>query len=190
MALGRVLLCSVVLVVMTISSRAQADRPPNFVFILIDDLGQRDLGCYGSTFYETPNVDALAKSGMRFASAYSACPVCSPTRASIQTGKHPGRLHTTDYFGGPTYDEALNRPRDAKLPLLPPNYLERLPREEVTLAETLRDAGYATFFAGKWHLGPQSYWPEDQGYQTNVGGNGAGHPKKYFSPYENPQLSD
>jgi arylsulfatase A-like enzyme len=171
-----------------------ADRPPNVVFILIDDLGQRDLGCYGSKFYETPNVDALAASGIKFDSAYAACAVCSPTRASIQTGKYPGRLHTTDFFGGPTYDDVLNEPRYrrqyADRPVLPPNYLERMPLEELTIAEALREAGYATFFTGKWHLGPKGYWPEDQGYQINVGGNRAGHPKKYFSPYNNPQLSD
>ncbi|BBO35290.1 sulfatase [Lacipirellula parvula] len=169
-----------------------ADRPPNFVFILVDDLGQRDLGCYGSTFYETPRIDALAKSGLRFTSAYSACPVCSPTRASIQSGKYPGRLHTTDYFGGPTYDKALHDERYVSRPVLPPNYLERLPLEEQTIAESLAAAGYATFYTGKWHLGPKGYWPEDQGYQTNVGGNRASTNKnrKFFSPYNNPDLPD
>lgn len=167
-----------------------ADRLPNFVFILVDDLGQRDLGCYGSQFYETPHIDALAKSGVTFTNAYSACPVCSPTRASIQSGKYPARLHTTDYFGGPTCDEALADSRYVGRPLLPPSYLTRLPLEEATIAETLAEAGYATLYAGKWHLGPHGYWPEDQGYQTNLGGNRDGHPKSYFSPYENPKLLD
>ena len=167
-----------------------ADRPPNVVFILIDDLGQRDLACYGSTFYETPNLDALAKDGARFTQAYSACAVCSPTRASIQSGKYPARLHTTDYFGGPNREQALAMPKFKHRPLLPPDYLERLPLEEVTIAEALRDDGYATFFTGKWHLGRKGYWPEDQGYETNIGGNRAGHSKTYFSPYNNPQLPD
>jgi arylsulfatase A-like enzyme len=169
---------------------ARAAEPLNFVFILIDDLGQRDLGCYGSTFYETPHVDALAASGVRFTSAYAACPVCSPTRASIQSGKYPARLRTTDFFGGPQPEEAAARPRYNYRKLLPAAYLERLPLEEVTIAERLRDAGYATFFTGKWHLGHQGYWPEDQGYDINVGGNHAGHPKTYFSPYNNPKLPD
>ena len=174
------------------ASLRAADRPPNFVFILIDDLGQRDLGCYGSTFYETPRIDALARSGMRFTSAYSACTVCSPTRASIQSGKYPGRLHTTDFFGGPTYDKALNDERYAHRPILPPNYLERLPLEEETIAESLAEAGYATFYTGKWHLGQKRYGPEDQGYQTNIGGNRPSNNKnrKFFSPYDNPQLPD
>jgi arylsulfatase A-like enzyme len=167
-----------------------ADKPLNFVFILADDLGQRDLGCYGSTFYETPRLDALAAGGMRFTSAYSACQVCSPTRASIQTGKYPARLHTTDYFGGPQPDEALAMPRFKNRRLLPPPYLERLPHEEVTIAEALKAAGYATFFAGKWHLGPKGYWPEKQGYDINKGGCGWGSPKSYFSPYGNPRLND
>lgn len=173
--------------------QARSEQPPeplNFVFILVDDLGQRDLGCYGSTFYETPHVDALAASGVRFTSAYSACPVCSPTRASIQSGKYPARLRTTDYFGGPQPEEAATMPRFKHRKLLPAPYQEHLPLEEVTIAERLRDAGYATFFTGKWHLGHQGYWPEDQGYQINLGGNRAGHSKTYFSPYNNPQLPD
>jgi arylsulfatase A-like enzyme len=167
-----------------------AETPLNFVFILADDLGQRDLGSYGSTFYETPGLDALAAGGMRFTSAYAACQVCSPTRASIQTGKYPARLHTTDYFGGPQPHEALAMPRFKNRRLLPPPYLERLPHEEVTIAEALKDAGYATFFAGKWHLGPRRFWPQHQGYDENQGGNSAGMPRSYFSPYQNPQLSD
>jgi arylsulfatase A-like enzyme len=172
--------------------RADDDKamPLNFVFILIDDLGQRDLGCYGSTFYETPHVDSLAADGVRFTSAYAACPVCSPTRASIQSGKYPARLRTTDYFGGPQPEEAAEMPRFKHRQLLPASYQERLPLEEVTIAERLRDAGYATFFTGKWHLGDKGYWPEDQGYEINLGGNRAGHSRTYFSPYNNPQLPD
>ena len=172
------------------SIRLLAAEPLNFVFILADDLGQRDLGCYGSTFYETPHIDALAESGVRFTSAYAACPVCSPTRASIQSGKYPARLRTTDYFGGPQPEEAALMPRFKNRKLLPAAYLEQLPLEETTIAEALREAGYATFFAGKWHLGPKSHSPERQGYDVNKGGHGGGSPKSYFSPYGNPRLKD
>jgi arylsulfatase A-like enzyme len=159
-----------------------ADTPGNlnFVFILVDDLG-----CYGSTFYETPSVDALARSGMRFTNAYAACPVCSPTRASIMTGKYPARLDTTDWFGAPQPDNvAGHRTRDKKL--LPARYVDRLPLEEVTLAEALGKSGYHTFFAGKWHLGPEGFYPEDQGFDMNKGGLDRESPpggKRYFSPY-------
>ncbi|MEN6333319.1 MAG: sulfatase, partial [Phycisphaerales bacterium] len=167
-------------------------RKPNFVFFLSDDLGWKDLGCYGSTFYETPNIDRLAAQGVRFTNAYAACPVCSPTRASIMTGKYPARLRTTDYFGAPQPD-TVGRHWTKDKPLLPARYEDRLPLEEVTIAEALKEHGYATFFAGKWHLGPEGYWPEDQGFDVNKGGCDRGGPyggKKYFSPYDNPRLPD
>ena len=164
---------------------------PSFVFILVDDLGWTDLGCYGSTFYDTRNVDRLAAGGMRFTNAYAACPVCSPTRASILTGKYPVRTGITDYIS----PRGGNQPAAWKRPtaLLPAPYRDRLDHEEVTLAEALRDAGYRTFFAGKWHLGPEGFWPEDQGFEVNKGGWTQGGPyggKKYFSPYGNPRLED
>ncbi len=165
-----------------------AGRRPNFVFFLVDDLGWTDLGCFGSTFHETPNVDRLAAEGVRFTNAYAACPVCSPTRASIMTGKYPARLATTDYFGA-GQPETWKR----NTPLLPAPYLDRLPHEETTLAEAFKAAGYATFFAGKWHLGPEAFWPETQGFDVNKGGITRGGPyggKKYFSPYGNPRLED
>ncbi len=164
------------------------DPPPSILLIVVDDLGWADLGCTGSSFYETPSIDGLAAQGVRYTSAYAACPVCSPTRVSIQTGVHPARLATTDYFGaaGP---ERWKR----KTPSLPAAYLDRLPLEQLTIAEILKSNGYATFFAGKWHLGPEGFWPEDQGYDVNRGGITRGGPyggKKYFSPYGNPRLSD
>ncbi|MHC5029184.1 MAG: sulfatase [Planctomycetota bacterium] len=165
-----------------------AGRPPNIVFILADDLGWRDLGCYGSTFHETPNIDALARRGVRFTNAYAACPVCSPTRASIMTGRYPARLDTTDYFGA-AQPQSWRR----STPLLPAPYVDRLPLDETTIAEALGAAGYATFFAGKWHLGPEGFWPEDQGFDVNKGGIRRGGPYgggKYFSPYGNPRLED
>jgi arylsulfatase A-like enzyme len=154
----------------------------NFVFFLVDDLGWKDLTCQGSTFYDTPNVDRLAAGGMRFTDAYAACPVCSPTRASIMAGKYPARVGITNYIPG-------RRPGR----LLDADYLHYLPLEEVTLAEALKAAGYATFFAGKWHLGSEAYWPEHQGFDVNKGGTERGGPyggKKYFSPYGNPRLED
>jgi arylsulfatase A-like enzyme len=167
----------------------QPPRRPNFVFFLADDMGWRDAGCYGSTFYETPNIDRLASQGMRFTDAYAACPVCSPTRASIMTGKYPARLGTTDYFGAPQPNTVFPHWTRNK-PLLPAPYLDHLPLEEVTLAEALKEGGYRTFFAGKWHLGGRGYWPENQGFDINVGGWTAGAPASYFSPYHNPKLSD
>ena len=170
----------------------EAGRKPSFVFLLVDDLGWKDLGCYGSTFYETPNIDRLAAQGMRFTNAYAACPVCSPTRASILTGKYPARLRTTDYFGAPQPETARKHWTKDK-PLLPARYEDRVPLEEVTVAEALKEGGYATFFAGKWHLGPEGFWPEDQGFDINKGGCERGGPyggKKYFSPYGNPRLPD
>jgi arylsulfatase A-like enzyme len=166
--------------------------PTNFVFFLVDDLGWTDLSCYGSTFYETPHIDGLAASGVRFTSAYAACPVCSPTRASILTGKFPARLRTTDYFGAPQPDAVPERWKRRKR-LLPSSYVDHLPLEEVTLAEALKEAGYATFFGGKWHLGGEGFYPEDQGFDINRGGWERGGPyggNKYFSPYGNPRLSD
>jgi arylsulfatase A-like enzyme len=167
----------------------QVSRQPNFVFFLADDMGWRDAGCYGSTFYDTPNIDRLAKQGMRFTSAYAACPVCSPTRASIMTGKYPARLGTTDYFGGPQPNSVQGHWTRNK-PLLPAPYLDHLPLEETTVAKTLQQGGYTTFFAGKWHLGGKGYWPENHGFDINIGGWQAGAPSSYFSPYRNPKLPD
>ena len=162
--------------------RGAPRRKPNFVFFLVDDLGWKDLGCYGSTFYDTPNLDRLAASGMRFTDAYAACPVCSPTRASIMTGKYPARLGITDWIPG-------QRPKNRKL-LAPPIH-NQLALEEVTIAEVLKEAGYRTFFAGKWHLGGQGFFPEQQGFDINKGGHHAGSPPGgYYAPYKNPKLQD
>jgi len=166
-----------------------ATTQPNVVFFLADDLGQRDLGCYGSTFYETPNLDRLARDGAKFTAAYAACPVCSPTRASILTGQWPQRTGITDYIGAPARPELWKR----NTKLLPAPYVDRLALDAPTLAKSMKAAGYATFFAGKWHLGPQGWWPENQGFDHNLGGVDKGGPyggKKYFSPYDNPRLPD
>jgi arylsulfatase A-like enzyme len=160
--------------------------PPNVVMFLIDDLGATDLGCFGSTFYETPNIDRLAASGMRFTTACAACPVCSPTRASIMTGRYPPRTGVTDYIGGKNQPEVWTR----NTRLMPAPYADHLALEERTVAEALRDAGYATFFAGKWHLGSKGFLPTDHGFDLNIGGTNAGSPKSYFSPYGNPLMKD
>jgi arylsulfatase A-like enzyme len=163
-------------------------RAPNIVVFLIDDLGARDVGCFGSTFYETPNVDRLAAQGMKFTAAYSACPVCSPTRASMMTGRYPQRSGITDFIAPGGKNQPENWARNT--PLLPATNQDQLALKERTIAEELRDAGYATFFAGKWHLGGDGYLPMDQGFDVNKGGMQAGSPRSYFSPYGNRLLED
>ena len=172
----------------TVSSAEKA-KPTNFVFILVDDLGWADVSPNNpKTFYDTPNIQKLADSGMRFTNAYAACPVCSPTRASIMTGKYPVRTGVTDYIGAAA---GTKWRRNTKL--LPPEYTRQLNHEETTLAEAFKANGYATMFAGKWHLGSEKFWPEHQGFDVNVGGHAAGGPyggKKYFSPYNNPRMKN
>ena len=154
---------------------------PNFVLIVADDLGWTDLSCYGSRFYQTPNIDRLARQGVQFTQAYSACTVCSPTRAALLTGKYPARLHLTDWIKGHDYPRAK---------LKPPEWTMHLPLEEITLAEALRPAGYATASIGKWHLGGPAFYPEHQGFDLNLGGCDKGQPPSYFSPYKIPTLPD
>lgn len=163
-----------------------APNPPNVVLFLVDDLGRQDMSCEGSTFYETPNIDQIAVRGMRFTNAYSACQVCSPSRAAIQTGKYPARLQITDYIGAP---QPETWKRNTKL--LPAPYKLELPLDEVTIGELLQTRGYRTFFAGKWHLGGEGFLPTAQGYSINKGGYSPGTPPGgYFSPYKNPHLED
>ena len=158
---------------------------PNLVFILIDDLGWRDLACYGSSFYETPNLDRLAAEGMSFTDAYAACPVCSPTRASILTGKYPATVGVTDWI-----DWGLGiHPCRGRLVDAP--YVDHLPLEEKSLAVALKEAGYNTWHVGKWHLGGEPYLPENHGFDVNVGGCHWGSPLNgYFSPYDIPGLEN
>ena len=174
-----------------LTSDTSAKKTTNFVFFLVDDLGWTDLGCFGSSFYRTPSIDAFAKTGMQFNAAYAACQVCSPTRASILTGKYPQRVGITDFISTAGKNQPENWKRKTKF--LPAPYADHLALEEVTIAEKLKSAGYATFFAGKWHLGDKGFWPEDQGFDINKGGIDRGGPyggKKYFSPYGNERLSD
>jgi len=158
-----------------------AEKKTNFVFFLVDDMGMMDLGIYGSTFHETPNIDQLAKTGMKFNYGYAACPVCSPTRASIMTGRHPVRVDITDWIPGSSNNK--------KNKLLHPQDRNNLALKEVTIAEELKGHGYQTFFAGKWHLGNEGHWPTDQGFDINIGGHHRGSPPGgYYSPWTNPVL--
>jgi len=163
---------------------------PNVVLILVDDLGWTDLGSYGSDLYQTPNLDKLADEGVSFTNSYSSCTVCSPTRASIVTGKYPARINVTDWIEGHKYPWAK---------LNVPDWTMYLPDEEYTIAEAFKDAGYQTAHFGKWHLGEKEVnWPENHGFDLNVGGwkKGAPHRNKklgykgYFTPYGNPRLTD
>jgi arylsulfatase A len=171
---GLSLLASGISLLISLAGCGPAERPPNVLLVIVDDLGWRDLGVYGSTFYETPAIDALAAEGVRFTQFYAASPVCSPTRASIMTGKHPARLRITNWIGGE--QDGLLRQAE---------YERQLPLEEYTIGEAFRDAGYATGYIGKWHLGVGAYMPDAQGFQTTVAVNEAGQPSTYFYPYQN-----
>ena len=160
---------------------AQPATKPNVIFVLVDDLGWTDLGCFGSTYYETPNIDRLASQGMRFTAAYSACTVCSPTRASVMTGQYPARLHITDWI------EGHKRPF-AKLRV--PDWTMQLATDIPNVARALKAAGYATASIGKWHLGDESCYPDKQGFDVNLGGTHRGQPPSYVSPYKIPTLPD
>ncbi|QDT03414.1 Arylsulfatase [Rubripirellula lacrimiformis] len=171
------------IVAMGMTRGVYAERP-NVVFFLVDDLGWADLACYGSDFHETPHIDALAQSGMKFTQAYAACPVCSPTRASLLTGRHPVRVDITDWIPG-SRANAESKPRFQHV-----DDRNGLALDEVTLAEYLKQQGdYQTFFLGKWHLGGEGYLPTDQGFDVNIGGGHVGSPPGgYYAPWTNPYL--
>jgi len=164
-------------------------QSPNVVFILIDDLGWKDLGVYGSEYYKTPNIDRLASEGIRYTDAYSACTVCSPTRAAVMTGKYPATINCTDWIEGWKYDDK---------PLQVPDWTMYMDTTEYTLAEAFRDNGYTTAHIGKWHLGEDSvFWPRNQGFALNIGGWKKGAPNRrkglyngYFPPFGNPRIRD
>lgn len=150
----------------------------NVILILIDDLGWKDVGCYGSEYYKTANIDRLADEGMRFTDGYAACNVCSPSRAAILSGKYPARLLLTQWLPSGRWSPTKNKLREGR-------YLANLPLEEVTIAEAMREAGYRTAFMGKWHLGTETYYyPEHQGFDLNVAGRDYGAPGSYFYPFE------
>ena len=185
-------LAAVPLTVLFLYSNPEKPKP-NVIFILLDDFGYTDLGCYGSKFYETPNIDRLASQSVKFTDAYAACPVCSPTRASIMTGRYPVNTGITDWIPGRQASNS-GSPTD-KLIALP--FKLELALNEVTIAEVLQKNGYRTMISGKWHLGETpEFWPENQGFDVNKGGFSKGSPVKnntangYFSPYGNPRLED
>ena len=163
-----------------IRASGQTQRP-NILLIVADDLGEMDMGFNNpNTFYETPNLDKLARQGTRFTEGYSASPVCSPSRYALQTGKYPARSGLTDYLPGGQSQRFKPAPVTQQMSL-----------REVTLAKALKPAGYTTAFVGKWHLGAEPvYWPEGQGYDINFAGCDMGHPADYFVPYKNPRLKD
>jgi len=166
------------LAVLPVLRAADAPYPaprPNVVLILADDLGWTDLACFGSDFHETPHLDRLAREGMRFTQNYSACTVCSPTRAALMTGKYPARLHITDWIPG-------RMPDNPKL--LVPDWTKELPLHETSLGKIFQSAGYATASMGKWHLGDEPYFPERHGFDLNVAGLNAGSPPSYYAPYK------
>jgi len=158
-------------------------KSPNFVVFVVDDLGYMDIGANNpDCFYETPNVDRLANSAMRFTDGYAANPVCSPTRYSLMTGKYPTRVQATNFFSGKRSGRFHPAPLSSNMPL-----------GEITVAEALKEQGYATFFAGKWHLGEnENFYPQKQGFDVNIGGHSRGGPytgKKYFAPFKNPEIA-
>jgi len=175
MRIGLLLVCC--LIGLPGSLAAQSPERPNVVLILADDLGAVDLGCYGSKFHKTPHLDRLAASGLRFLQGYASCPVCSPTRAALLTGKVPARLGLTDWLPG--------RPDRPDQPLIRPPMPQQLPLEEITLAEALKPLGYVTGHIGKWHLGGAGFEPEKQGFDVNIAGDHTGTPLSYFAPFAN-----
>ncbi|MEC8175625.1 MAG: sulfatase [Bacteroidota bacterium] len=171
-----------ILITTLIFSCSNENEKPNLLFILVDDLGWTDVSYNKSDYYETIHIDKLSETSMLFDNAYAASSVCSPTRASIMTGKHPARVNITDWIPGL---DPKNKP------LLGPVDRNELPLEETTIAEVLRDNNYSTFYSGKWHLGSEGHYPEDQGFDINIGGFEKGSPMGgYYSPYKNPRLSD
>ncbi len=165
-----------VLLLAQVVPAAAATRPPNIVLIVMDDLGWADLGANGSSFYQTPSIDALARDGVRFTDAYAAAPVCSPTRAAILTGKYPARLHLTDWLTG--------RPDRPDQKLARPAIQQALPLAEITLAEALQSAGHVSGHIGKWHLGGEGFGPREQGFAVNIAGDHTGTPLSYFAPFQ------
>lgn len=181
------LLATCILASCGLNSNSQNNQKPNILFILADDLGCHDLSCTGSKYYETPNIDKIAQNGMIFTNGYAAGSVSSPSRASIMTGKFTARHGITDWIGAGSGEHWRKGNRHTQL--LPAEYKHELNKDYITLPETLKEYGYKTFFTGKWHLGGPGSYPEDRGFDINIGGWESGGPSGgYFSPYNNPKL--
>ncbi len=169
-----------VLALLGCSAPQEPARPPNFLVLLVDDWGWTDAGCQGSDLYQTPNIDRLARDGVRFTNGYAACTVCSPTRAALMTGKYPGRTNVTDFIRGHSFPHEKLRV---------PDWTMKIEQRHTTMAEALRGKGYRTAIVGKWHLEPRGdadeaeYDPLEHGFEVNVGGNEWGAPATYFHPY-------
>ena len=164
---------------------------PNIIFFLVDDMGWMDTTINGSKYYETPNMERLAKMGMKFTRAYAANPLCSPTRSSILTGQDPARIRFTTPGGHlkPNPEKDLNAKKGAPWQkVATPASRTFLPTNQFTIAEALKENGYTTAHIGKWHLGRKGYWPEDHGFDINFGGQQHPGPPSYFSPYKIPNL--
>ena len=161
-----------------VSPRLGAAEKPNVLLILVDDLGWTGLGCYGSDLHETPNIDRFARGAVRFTNAYAAAPVCTPTRASIMTGKSPARLHITVW-----HESSGEPPKWMRQKLVPPVTEGNLRLTETTLAEMLDAEGYLTAHVGKWHLGDAAHYPENHGFDVHIGGSFWGCPPTFFYPY-------
>lgn len=173
-----------------LKAHTKDQKKPNILFILVDDLGWNDISCMGSKYYETPNIDKIAKKGMLFTDAYATCSVSSPSRSSIMTGQYPVRTGITDWIGEKSGKEWRTMNRNSKL--LPASYNHNLALSQVTIAEALKANGYRTMIAGKWHLGENpKNWPKYQGFDVNKGGYSGGGPRGgYFSPWDNPKLEN
>ncbi|OHX64453.1 sulfatase [Flammeovirga pacifica] len=164
-------------------------KTPNILLIIADDLGAHDLSTTNSKYYETPHIDQIAAKGVQFDQGYASCQVCSPSRASIMSGKSPARHGITDWIGAPEGEKWRKQKRFNKL--LPAYYNHQLDTSYITMPEAFKANGYTTFFAGKWHVGGEGSLPEDHGFDINKGGFHAGSPRGgYFSPYKNPKLED
>ena len=175
-----------VLVVRSQAGGSEAARAPlpNIVFFLVDDMGWVDTTVNGSTYYETPNMERLARRGVTFTNAYSASAVCSPTRASIMSGQYPARLHFYAAAGHrPPRAAGLKKSAKPNEKVVTPRSASFLPLDVVTIAEALKPKGYVSELIGKWHLGRESYWPNRQGFDVQIAGGEHAGPKSYFSPY-------
>ena len=178
---------TILVLVLTLCSCNSRTTPPNILLIVVDDLGYSDLHCYGNELVETPNIDRLASEGVRFTSAYASCTVCSPTRASLMTGRNPVAVNITDWIPG---NQGYRKGPRAHEKFIVPRFNQHLPLEEITIAEKLAEAGYSTASIGKWHLGGKGFLPTNQGFDLNVAGYHKGRPPSYYYPYRSEHRKD